>query len=469
MRVHSFDLPVAHPTSPLLSQNTPAAADGKPLAVLETKDAIAIIVGLIIGSGIFKLPQLVAMNSPSEMAFYLLWVAGGVISLIGALCYAELATAYPNAGGDYYFLQRAYGRSVSFLFAWARLAVVTSGSVAILAFVFGDYASNLLKLGEQSSAIYAALAVIVFTWINLVGLQSAKGTQNFLTVLEVGGVIAVTITGILLVGGAAQPPVPAPPSGGASIAALSMAILFVLFTYGGWNDAAYISAEVKERKSMVTALMVSIALVTALYLLVNYAYVNTLGLGGVAKSGTPAADVLAAVFGPAGSKFISAIVAISALTSINATIIVGGRSNYALGRDWTIFRWLGHWDARTDAPRNALYVQGGVALALILGSVATGKGFQWLVEYTMPVFWFFVMLVGIGIFVLRAKDPQTPRPFKVPLYPITPILFIATCVYLFYRSVTYVGNGALWGVGVLAAGFLLMLVSRSVQTARSNA
>lgn len=453
-----------------MSQQHPDRADGKPLAILETKDAIAIIVGLIIGSGIFKLPQLVAMNSPSELVFYGMWVLGGLISLIGALCYAELATAYPNAGGDYYFLQRAYGRGISFLFAWARLAVVTSGSVAILAFVFGDYASNLLKLGEHSSAIYAALAVIVFTSINLIGLHSAKGTQNILTVLEVGGVVAVTITGILLVGGATTTPVPAPaPSGPASIGALSMAILFVLFTYGGWNDAAYISAEVKERKSMVTALMVSIALVTLLYLLVNFAYVNTLGLGGVAKSGTPAADVLAAVFGPAGAKFISAIVAISALTSINATIIVGGRSNYALGRDWTIFRWLGHWDARADAPRNALYVQGGVALALILGSVATGKGFQWLVEYTMPVFWFFVMLVGIGIFVLRAKDPQTPRPFKVPLYPVTPILFIVTCAYLFYRSVTYVGNGALWGVGVLAAGLVLMLASRSAQDARGRA
>jgi amino acid transporter len=445
------------------------AREGRPLAVLETRDAIGIIVGLIIGSGIFKLPQLVAMNSPSELVFYALWVAGGLISLVGALCYAELATTYPNAGGDYHFLARAYGRSVSFLFAWARLAVVTSGSVAILAFVFGDYASNLLKLGDQSAAIYAVIAVVAFTAINLVGLQSAKGTQNVLTVLEVGGVVAVTITGILLVGGANMPaPVPAPPADPAKLwSAIPFAILFVLFTYGGWNDAAYISAEVKKRSSMVTALVVSMLVVTVLYLLVNFAYVNALGLGGVAKSGTPAADVMSAVFGPTGGKVISAIVAISALTSINATIIVGGRSNYALGRDWPIFRWLGHWDARTDAPRNALLVQAGVALALIIGSVVTGKGFQTLVEYTMPVFWFFVMLVGVGVFVLRAKDPTTPRPFKVPLYPVTPVIFILTCAYLLYSSINYVGNGAYFGVGVIVVGFVLMLLSRSAQSTQS--
>jgi amino acid transporter len=428
--------------------------EGAPKQILTTRDAIAIVVGLVIGAGIFRLPSLVAGNSSSELVFYLLWIAGGVISLIGALCYAELATAYPNAGGDYYFLQRAFGRGLSFLFAWARIAVITTGSIAVLGYTFGDYASNLFSLGVNSSAIYAALAVIALTAVNLAGIRETKGTQNVLTVLEVGGLVAVVVTGVILL----APAAPAPVAAGEAkswMAGAPLAILFVLFTYGGWNEGAYISAELKERRSMVTALAVSLALVTLLYLAVNYAYVRALGLEGVAKSQTVAADVLKLHFGDAGAKIISFIVAIAALTSINATIIVGGRSNYALGRDWPVFGWLGHWDERTDAPRNALLVQGAVALVLIVAGAFTDK-IETMVNFTMPVFWFFFMLVGIGLFVLRVKDADTPRPFRVPLYPVTPLIFVATCAYLLYSSLAYVKTGALVGVGVLALGGVLL-------------
>jgi amino acid transporter len=429
---------------------------GAPQAILTTRDTIAIIVGLVIGAGIFRFPPLVAGNSPDEAAFYLLWIVGGAISIVGALCYAELATAYPSAGGDYHFLQRAFGRGLSFLFAWARIAVITTGSIAVLGYTFGDYASNLVRLGAHSSAIYAALAVIALTAINISGIRETKGTQNVLTVLEVAGVVAVIVTGILLVA-----PAPAPAAAAETkpfFAGAPLAILFVLFTFGGWNEGAYISAELKERRSMVTALAVSIVTVTVLYLLINYAYVRSLGLAGVAKSQTVAADVLRLEFGEVGSKIISLMIAVAALTSINATIIVGARSNYALGRDWPVFAWLGHWDARSDAPRNALIVQAAVALALVVAGAFAAK-IETMVEYTMPVFWFFFMLVGVGLFVLRAKDPATPRPFKVPLYPVTPIIFVATCAYLLYSSLAYVRTGAWVGLGVLAVGGILLAVN----------
>jgi basic amino acid/polyamine antiporter, APA family len=440
-----------------LPMTTPASGhEGTPQRVLSTIDAIAIIVGLVIGAGIFRLPSLVAGASSSEAAFYLLWVVGGVISLIGALCYAELATAYPSAGGDYHFLQRAFGRGLSFLFAWARIAVITTGSIAVLGYTFGDYASNLLRLGAHSSSIYAALAVIVLTAVNISGIRETKGTQNVLTVIEVAGVVAVIVTGILLVA-----PAPAPAAAAEAkpfMAGAPLAILFVLFTFGGWNEGAYISAELKERRSMVTALAVSLVTVTVLYLLVNFAYVRALGLDGVAKSQTVAADVLRLEFGETGFKIISFMIAVSALTSINATIIVGARSNYALGRDWPVFAWLGHWDARSDAPRNALLVQAAVALALVVAGAFAAK-IETMVEYTMPVFWFFFMLVGIGLFVLRARDPDAPRPFKVPLYPVTPLIFVATCAYLLYSSLAYVRTGAWVGVGVLAVGGVLLAVN----------
>ncbi len=428
---------------------------GAPKPILRARDAVAIIVGLVIGAGIFQLPPLVAGNSASDTVFYLLWAAGGVISLIGALCYAELATAYPNAGGDYYFIQRAFGRSLSFLFAWARIAVITTGAIAVLGYTFGEYASNLLRLGPNSSAIYAALAVLALTAVNIAGIHETKGTQNVLTTLEVLGVVAVIVTGCLLVAPAA--PAPAVADAKPWTAGAPLAILFILFTYGGWNEAAYISAELKERRTMVIALAVSLALVTVLYLAINFAYVRTLGLAGVAKSQTVAADVLKVGFGEIGSKAMSFIVAVSALTSINATIIVGARSNYALGRDWPVFRWLGRWHARSDAPRNSLYVQCAVALILIVAGAFTDK-VKTMVDYTMPVFWFFFMLVGIGLFVLRARDPGTPRPFKVPLYPLTPTIFVLTCAYLLYYSLAYVKGGAWAGLGVLAVGVVLLAV-----------
>ena len=434
--------------------STPDSAQlGAPKPVLVTRDVVAIIVGLVIGAGIFRLPSLVAGNSANELVFYGLWVAGGLISLVGALCYAELATAYPNAGGDYYFLRRAYGRSLSFLFAWARIAVITTGSIAILGYTFGDYASNLLRLGPHSSAIYAVLAVLALTAINVAGIRETRGTQNVLTALLVIGVLAVIVAGF-----AAEPATAAPATPGEAkpwMAGAPLAILFVLFTYGGWNEAAYVSAELKERRSMVTALVGALLLVTAFYLAMNFAYIRALGLAGVAKSSTVAADVLRLSLGEVGSKAISVVIALAALTSINATIIVGARSNYALGRDWPVFAWLGQWHDRADAPRNALAVQCAVALGLIIAGAFAAQ-IETMVNYTMPVFWFFIMLVGIGVFVLRVREPDRPRPFRVPLYPLTPVVFVATCAYLLYSSLAYVTNGAWLGVGVLAVGVVLL-------------
>jgi amino acid transporter len=431
-----------------------ASQQGAPKPILTTRDTVAIIIGLVIGAGIFRFPPLVAANSPDEAAFYLLWIIGGAISLVGALCYAELATAYPSAGGDYHFIQRAFGRTLSFLFGWARLAVITTGAIALLGYTFGDYASTLLRLGPNSTAIYAAAAVLVLTAVNLLGIRETKGTQNVLTTLLVLGVIAVIVTGLLLV---APAPAPAAPAAPKPWTAAPFAMLFILFTYSGWNEAAYVSAELEERRSMVVALGVSLALVTVLYLAINYAYVRGLGFQGVAKSETVAADLMKVYFGATGANIISAIVCLAALTSINATIIAGARSNYALGRDWPLFRWMGRWDDRTDAPRNSLYVQGAFALALVVAGAFTDQ-VKTMIEYTSPVFWFFFMMTGVALFVLRARDPGAPRPFKVPLYPLTPAIFVLTCAYLLYSSLAYVKGGAWAGVGVLAVGLVLLLL-----------
>jgi APA family basic amino acid/polyamine antiporter len=442
------------------------SAAGAPRQVLSLGDAVAIIVGLIIGAGIFKAPSTVAGASGGEIAMVLCWIAGGVLSLIGAMCYAELATAYPSVGGEYHFIGQAFGRVPAFFYAWARMTVIVAGSIAVFAYVFGDYCSRLLGLGSHSSSIYAALIVAALTAVNIVGIKAGKATQNVFTTLIVLGLVTVLVAGLFL---APEAPAGAARSASAipSWSGIGQAMIFVLFTYGGWNDGAYISAEVRDReRNMSRALFLSIGLVTALYVLVNLAYVKGLGFEGVAKSDAVAADLLARVWGTAGEKLISVMIAIATLTSINGGMIVGARSNYALGREWPFLRFLGRWHEASGSPRNAYLVQGAIALALVgLGAVAR-QGFQTLVDFTAPVFWGFFLLTGVALFVLRAKDPGARRPYRVPLYPVTPALFVASCAYMLYSSLAYTGLGALVGVGVLAAGAIVILIGSAAGAQR---
>lgn len=433
----------------------------EPRPVLSLFDAVALIVGIVVGAGIFRTPSLVAMNAGSWEIFVSAWVAGGIVSLIGALCYAELATAFPNAGGDYHFLTRAFGKKPAFLFAWARMSVIQTGSVALLAYIFGDYLSQIYSFGAYSSAIYAALVIVFLTGINVIGLKMGTGVQKLLTTVEVAGVILVIAAGFLFApAGNPAETVAAQSSGGS----LGLMMVFVLLTFGGWNEAAYISAELRPDKSgrerMAKALILSILIITALYLVVNLAYLKALGLSGMAGSKAVAADLMNAAFGGFGVWLIGLLVAISALTSANATIFTGARTNYAMGRDFALFRPLGKWNSKTGAPVNAFLVQAAISLILVFIGIFIGEGnesgFETIVAYTAPVFWVFFFLVGVAVFVLRRKEPDAERPFRVPLYPLTPILFCLTSAYLFYSSLAYAGWGAILGVAVLLFGVILL-------------
>jgi basic amino acid/polyamine antiporter, APA family len=448
----------AGPSSP----RTAAAADAVPRPALSVFDAVMITLGIVIGAGIFKTPALVAGVTGSIDWMLFAWILGGVLSLVGALCYAELASAFPHAGGDYHFITRAFGRDASFFFAWARVMVVTTGSIALLAFVFGDYMSRVLTIGEHSSAIYAMLTVVALTALNIVGLRESSRTQNLLTALQISGLLLVACAG-LLAAEPATPTVAAPAAASGIPAAFGLAMVFVLLTCGGWNEAAYISAEVKGGpRAIVRTLVLALLIITAVYVLFVLAALKGLGFVGLANSTAVGADVMQAAFGPVGAQLIGGIVGIATLTSINATMIVGARTNYALGRDWPVLSFMSQWHGGRNVPVAAFLVQAVIALALIAFGSLQQDGFSTMVEFTAPVFWFFFLLSGVALFVLRLRAPHVARPFRVPLYPLLPLVFIATCAYLLYSSVTYAQSQQAVHVAfyVMTAGAVAWVVMR---------
>jgi amino acid transporter len=419
------------------------------------------IVGIVVGTGIFRLPSFVAGNVDSPNVFLLLWVAGGVASFVGALVYAELVSSFPSAGGDYHFLMRAYGRPVAFLFAWARMTVMQTGSIALVALLFGDYATQLLPLGAYSSGIYGAAAIVVLTALNVVGTWQGKTAQNLLTMSIVVAMVTAFVASVAHPGVA-----PAASTGTLSIGG---AMILVLLTYGGWNEAAYLSGEIKDvRRNMVRALMVGIGVVTLLYVGINYAYVRVLGLDGLRSSEAIGADLMRATLGDAGAVILIVLVVAAALSTANATIFTGARTNFALGRDFSLFRVLGSWKRDGETPANGLLLQAAIALLLLAGASVTRSGIQAMVDYTAPVFWLFFLLTGIALFILRRRTPEAPQPFRVPLYPITPLLFCAICGYMLYSSVTFTGMGAVYGIAIVLAGLPVLGLATMKQKQRDR-
>jgi basic amino acid/polyamine antiporter, APA family len=423
-----------------------------PKQLLTVWDGVILICGMVIGAGIFKAPSIVAGNTSSGAEFLGAWVLGGVVSLCGALVYAELATRHPETGGEYAFLSRGMGRGVAFVFAWARMTVIQTGAIAAVAFVLGDYASEIFRLGPRSSAIYAAIGVIALTALNVAGTVESKGIQKVMQILLFAGLGFLVVAGLMAAGAPAKPAAPSAGSG-----SFGLAMIFVLLTFGGWNEAAYLSGEMRDaRRNMIRILLGGILAVTVIYLLVNVAYLAALGLGGIKESKAVAADVVRIVVGDKGAVVIALIVCLAALTTMNAAIFTGARTTYALGRDFRFFGKLGAWREAGSTPANALLLQGAITLVLVLASTLTPDGFSAMVAYTSPVFWTFFLLTALTLFVFRRREPQSAA-FRVPLYPVVPIAFCIACVYMLYSSVNYVRFAVEFGVAVFAGLAIMAL------------
>jgi basic amino acid/polyamine antiporter, APA family len=433
-------------------------ADDVPAGVarhVSVRYVATITVAMVIGAGIFKSPALVAANAGSETMVYLLWALGGLISLAGALCYSELAAAFPHPGGDYHFLERAWGRRFAFLFAWARLAVINTGAIALLGFVIGDYLNRVVDLGPSGPAIYAFASVLLATAFKL--RPSGEVGDSLMVIVLIAGLLALAAAAAWL-GVQGIAPADTSPVASPGIGALGYGMVFVLLAFGGWTESATLSAEVKDpQRGMVRGLVIAITVITLLYMLTAWAMLRGLGLAGLAASSAPAADLMSLAFGPSAGIILAIGVVAAAVTSVNATIIVGARTTFAAASDYPALGWIGRWNTQTQTPRNAILVQGVISL-LLVGLGAAYQGFATLVDYTAPIYWIFLIASGLALIRLRFSEPGAHRPFRVPLYPLLPAVFILVSAAMLVSAILYVGAGTLFAAAVLALGAIVLVV-----------
>ncbi len=418
-------------------------------------DSTCLIVGIIIGVGVYQMSPAIAQGAGGGWQVLTIWLVGGLLTLCGAMTYAELATTYPHEGGDYVFLNKAYGPWAGFLFGWIQMTVVRPGDIAVMAFAVGMYGMTIYDplngaSAEWSQTLYAAGTVLILTVINALGVRQGKWTQNLLTGIKALGLLAIVAVAF---SAPAEAGTPLEPLQGLP---LSLALIFVLFSFGGWNEMAYVSAEVQNPdRNIVRALVLGALSVTALYVLLNGAFLYTLGYAGLTRSEAVATDAIATVFPQVGSRLIALLICLSALGAVNGLIFAGARISFALGTDHPWFRLLGTWNAQRGVPTSALLVQGLIAVVIIVAL----RNFMEAVIYTAAPVYTFYLATSAALFVLRRKDPDSPRPYRVTLFPFTTLIFCVTCGYLIYSAVTYKPMIAAASCGILLLGAFVYFIS----------
>ena len=465
-------------------------APAAPRPLLGLWDCISLIVGIVIGTVIFKMPPFIFQNAGGPWAGLGLWLAGGLAAFCGGLVFAELATTYPRSGGEYNYLTRAYGRWAGFAFGWAQLSVVQTGSIGFLSYVAGEYAADLFQLPKTSIPWIAAGVVLVITLLNMAGIRTGRRVQNALSISKLLGLSLLVIAGLGF--GQAEWTAGAPAADAASRTDWATAFILILYAYGGWSDAAFVVAEMKDPgRNVPRAMFVGIAAVTIVYLLINLAYLQALGYTGLCASQVPPTDLLRLIAGNSAGNVMSVLVLVSALGGVNGLVFAVSRVHAALGADHPLFAAFARRDAADRAPVWALAAQGAVTLGIILAvGTESGRravdrlltplhlgpipwdrffgGFDTLFAASAPVYWCFFLLTGVSYFILRWKDADLPRPFRTPYYPLIPLLFCGISLFGLHAAWNF--GGVLWPLVLLplAAGVPLFIISEVLRLRGSD-
>lgn len=427
-----------------MDHSTPAA----PRRHLAVSTAILVALGMVMSTDVLKTAPTVAANV-SPQAFLALWVAGGLVTLIGALSYVEMACAFPDAGGEYSFLARAWGPRVGALYAWSRFAVMHTGWIALMAHLLADYASALVPMGPAARTLVALGIIAALALINCLHVRLGFLTQALLVALVAAGFSAVALAGFIA-HPAVVAPVPQAPQH------LGVALIYVFLAYGGWSDMATLSAEVRAGpRGMAVVTIGAIALLIAIYVALNAAMAAGLGHAALLQSTAPGADVARAAFGPWGAGAVVAIVTISAIASINSTLIVCARVTWAAARAIPALSGISGWHAARGTPIGAVLAVAGFSAMLTVLAGLGGNGFGAMVDYMTPVYWVFIALgMGASIRLRRGHDSRG-WPVRTPLFPTFPLLFIGLSGAMLWSSLTELGPAALVGAGVMVLGGVL--------------
>jgi len=409
------------------------------------------VVGGIIGSGIFLNPAIVAQRVGTGPLILLVWCLGGVVALVGAFCYGELGHRAPRAGGGYVYLRDAFGALPAFLYGWALLLVISTGAMAAVAVSFANYALTLAGVDLVWAPFVAVAAIVILSIVNYVGVRPGAWTQNVFTILKLAALALLVIAGLSLAGGAPPPGeaavLPRPQSFGSAGLVMGIALVPVLFAYGGWQQTNFIAEELKDaERTLPRALLLGTGIVVLAYVLANVAYLRALGPAGLAASEAPAADVVARFAGEGGRAVISAGIACSAFGFLGLVILVSPRVYQAMAADGVFFRGLARLHPRYRTPTGAIALQGAWAIVLTLSGT-----YGQLLDYVVFGDWIFFGLTGATLLVYRRRHGP-PAAFATPLYPLTPLLFMAAAVYVVVSSVASNPRNAVIGASLLLAG-----------------
>ena len=419
--------------------------------------ATLLIVGSAIGSGIFRLPSVMAEQLGSAWLLLGVWALCGFLSLTGALTFAEMGAMFPRAGGQYVFLREAWGDRVAFLYGWTFFWVIQTGIIAAVAIAFAGFVSFFWPMAAFHQQLLAMAVIGALSLVNLVGVAYGSLVQNVFTALKVGAILALVALGFFLAGGSSSfsgPAIPADGGAGAGlVGAIGLAMVAAFFAYDGWNQSAFVASEVKQpQRNIPRSAILGVLVVMGVYVLANAVYLWVLPFDQVVGTPTLAADVARALFGPVGAALITAAIVVSTFGTVNAFILSGPRVYYAMAKDGLFYKGMGSVSERFRTPDFAIIMQAEWAMLLVL----TGS-YESLVNFAVFAIWLFYGVAGVGLFVLRRKRPDAPRPYRTTGYPVVPILFIATSAFIVVNSLvndTYnAGMGLLLimtGIPVLA-------------------
>jgi len=413
-------------------------------------DATAITAGTIIGSGIFLVPTAVAAQLASPAMVFLVWVVGGALSLFGALSLAEMAAAFPGAGGIYVYLREAYGSPVGFLYGWALLLMIHSGSIATLAVAFGIYTAQFFPLTVAGQKGVAVFCVLLLTGVNCLGVRAGKWVQNIFTVAKVGGLAAMTVlifTRPGSLGGLKQGFWPQAPLAPAWMQ-FGVALVAVLWAYEGWHVVSFAAGEFKQpTRDLPRSLLIGVLIITVAYLLANASYYAVLTGEEIKQTDRVAAAAVTRVVGTTTAGFISVLILVSIFGAMNGMVLTGPRVYYAMAQDGVFFPAFARLSARYRTPTLAIVMQGAWAAGLsLLGT------FQQLFTYVIFTAWIFYGAAVAAVVVLRLKQPGLPRPFRVPGFPWLPVIFSVAAVGITVSTIVSDPRHAVLGIALILAG-----------------